>query len=34
MVDLLQCIVEIVAYGDRQDALIFEYEFVVKISFL
>lgn len=34
MVDLLQSIVEIVTYGDRQDPLIFEYEFVVEISFL
>lgn len=27
VMDLLQSIVEIVTYGDRQDPLIFEYEF-------
>lgn len=27
VVDLLQSIVEIVTYGDRQDPMIFEYEF-------
>lgn len=33
MVDLLQSIVEIVTYGDRQDPMIFEYELLPLVLF-
>lgn len=31
--DLLQSVVEIVTYGDRQDPFIFEYDFHIHLNF-
>lgn len=34
VIDLLQSIVELVTYGDRQDPLIFEYELFFMVNLL